>query len=183
MKRRADRNDVVLILCAVFLLLTVSFGLITYRLGQDLKQQHRASVQVIQAKNDTINILKKKTANIQELYRPTLSNAFFWIVYFKIQCPEVVYWQIIQETSLKSRIFLKTNNCFNIHFVPKRKTAANGKYGVYCRYENFVESIHDYKILQDSWHLPSNLTNKQYLKALIKVRFATDSTYTNGFKR
>ena len=185
-KKIFGMNNIIFLFLIIFACSTLGFAIYNFSLKKEIQLQENKT-QEEKFKNrmlqDTIWMLKQKVANIEELYKPTKDNVWFWINYFKLKNPLVVMGQIVGETDMRSKIFIQTNNLFNIHFVPKRKSTANGHWKVYCRYDNFVESIKDYKLLQDAWHVPVGLSNEKYIMLLHHVKFATDTTYLKGFKR
>jgi len=178
-KKIIDRNDLFFIgtmLFAVLFVFSLIYSIRLYYQNQSIVKDYNTEIAL---KNAYIDSLNKKVNNIEELYKPTLQNAWYWINYFKIKNPKIVLKQIILETSLKSNIFVQTNNCFNINYVKGRKSTCIGKYKQYCRYSDYVQSIKDYKLLQDRWNVPDNMSDEYYCKLLIRVNFAEDKEYIN----
>jgi len=93
---------------------------------------------------------------------------------------DVFIEQVLLETdNLKSKICLDNNNLCGMKYAKNRKTTSIGeKYG-HALYDNFKQSIMDYKLWQDYHEDKIDLcqTNKEYKKFLIDVGYAEDNNY------
>lgn len=101
--------------------------------------------------------IKKDTINV------SISKVSDSLLYYKIKergilFPEIVFAQALLESAhFKSNIFVSNNNLFGMRLPRVRKTTAIGKRRGYAVYDNWMLSVNDYKLWQNS--IP-----KKYLK-------------------
>lgn len=93
----------------------------------------------------------------------------------KIQHPHIVISQArLESGNYKSNIATKNNNLFGMKMPRQRKTTATCKKNGYAYYENWIESVKDYKIWQDKY--AKNMTEEEYLSYL-SDKYSEDSNY------
>lgn len=95
-----------------------------------------------------------------------------------IQCPEVVYAQMILETNFfRSKIFKQNNNMFGMK--TNSRSYDRGELNGHAKYDNTLDSILDYKEWQDQMSGGKKFKdNEEYLKFLKQVGYAEDPKYT-----
>jgi flagellum-specific peptidoglycan hydrolase FlgJ len=105
------------------------------------------------------------------------------IYYERIKYPEIVLLQAQLETGFyTSDIFSNGKNCFGMKFPQYRETLAAGTYQEHAQYNNWWESVQDYKIWQDwysslGYKINTINDNDFYLVFLRCVRYAEDPYY------
>lgn len=110
------------------------------------------------------------------------------IWYEKIQTPEVVLLQAQLETGFyTSDIFRNGHNCFGMRYPKLRNTVATGEYQGHAKYNNWIDSVIDYKIWQD-WYMSvgyriSDNESAQYMVFLRCVGYAEDPHYIHKLVR
>jgi len=86
-----------------------------------------------------------------------------YLLLIGVAAPDTVYYQACLETGFfKSDLFLTGNNLFGMKRPYSRETYVIGEYLGHARYNNWVESILDYKIWQDQREIQTDYL--QYLK-------------------
>ena len=101
--------------------------------------------------------IKKDTINVS-IGKVTDSLLYYKIKELGILFPEIVFAQAILESAhFKSNVFKNNNNLFGMRLPRVRKTTAIGKRRGYAIYDNWMLSVDDYKLWQNS--IP-----KKYLK-------------------
>lgn len=86
--------------------------------------------------------------------------------------------QIILETnSLTSRICLENNNLFGMKLARSRSTTARGIRYKHAYYDNFIESIRDYKLYQDYFLVENCPDEDSYLDMLETNGYSTAVHY------
>ncbi len=134
-------------------------------------------------KNDIINLsdsiinihnkYKKDSVFYINLYQMNWENICFFIDFFKIKHPEVVKAQILLETNyLKSEACQINKNLFGMKYVKGRLSTHSYKNFAY--YNNYVESIMEYKMWQDFYYK----NNKEdYFGFLKRIGYAPNDKY------
>ncbi len=121
--------------------------------------------------------------NLDEIYKFTWQNIDFWLDYYQVKFQRVVKAQIILETnSLKSKICLKNNNLFGMKMAKYRPTTAKGIRYKHAYYDNYIESIRDYKLYQDYFEVENCPDEYSYLKMLEKNRYAKALHYVSALR-
>jgi hypothetical protein len=181
---KTDRNDIILILCSVFLILTVFLSILVYCTIKLNKTQHKSFVKELALKNDTINMIGKNMDDVITILEPNLVDAFIWIDHYHIKYPDIALRQIqIESGNFTSYIAKVNNNVFGMRMPHNRKTTATCENHGFAVYDNFVQSIIDYKYYQDAIRVPDGLTNYQYAKFLENNHYWEDTTYINKLLR
>jgi len=97
--------------------------------------------------------------------------------------PDIVFGQALLESgNFKSNVFKENNNLFGMRLPKVRKTTAIGKNRGYAKYENWVQSVGDYLLWQQS--IP-----KKYLKSrenyfyYLQKYYCTSPHYQSRVKR
>lgn len=95
--------------------------------------------------------------------------------------PDVVLAQAMLESGhFKSNLFKKNNNVFGMKFPRQRQTTSKGeKYGQ-AYYSNWIDSVKDYKLWQQSRNLTS-LSKDEYIKKLDKIYCIPPSCASNNY--
>jgi uncharacterized FlgJ-related protein len=84
--------------------------------------------------------------------------------------PDIVFCQsVIESGHYKSKICKSNNNLFGMKQPKKRKTISKGAKNGYASYDNWVESIKDYKIWQDINLKGNKISRNGYLNYLRRV--------------
>lgn len=79
--------------------------------------------------------------------------------------PEIVFAQgVLESGHFKSDLFRNNNNVFGMRQPKLRKTTATGKRKGYAVYDNWIESVRDYKLWQESLPTKYKKTKKTYLR-------------------
>lgn len=105
------------------------------------------------------------------------------IYYEGIKYPDVVLLQAQLETGFyTSDIFNTGRNCFGMKFPKFRPTVSTGEYLGHAKYNNWWESVQDYKLWQDwymslGYQINTESDNTFYLVFLRCVRYAEDPKY------
>lgn len=121
--------------------------------------------------------------NLDEIYKFTWQNIDFWLDYYQVKFQRVAKAQIILETnSLKSKICLNNNNLFGMKMAKYRPTTAKGIRYKHAYYDNFIESIRDYKLYQDYFDVENCPDEYSYLKMLEKNRYAKALHYVSALR-
>ncbi|MBN1386844.1 MAG: glucosaminidase domain-containing protein [Bacteroidales bacterium] len=122
--------------------------------------------------------------NLDEIYKFTWQNIDFWLDYYQVKFQRVAKAQIILETnSLTSKICLKNNNLFGMKLAKYRPTTAKGIRYKHAYYDNFIESIRDYKLYQDYFLVENCPDEYSYLKMLETNRYATAMHYVEALRK
>ena len=121
--------------------------------------------------------------NLDEIYKFTGQNIDFWLDYYQVKFQRVAKAQIILETnSLKSKICLKNNNLFGMKMAKYRPTTAKGIRYKHAYYDNYIESIRDYKLYQDYFDVENCPDEYSYLKMLETNRYAKALHYVSTLR-
>lgn len=122
--------------------------------------------------------------NLDEIYKFTWQNIDFWLNYYQVKFQRVAKAQIILETnSLKSKICLENNNLFGMKLARSRSTTARGIRYNHAYYDNFIESIRDYKLYQDYFSAENCLDEYSYLDMLETKGYATAVHYVETLRK
>lgn len=157
------------------------------RVSSYLESEVRASEESYRAAVNENNHLKDSLTyiyeNLDEIYHFTWQNIDFWLDYYHVRFKRVAKAQIILETNaLKSKICLKNNNLFGMKMAKYRPTTAKGIRYRHAYYDNFIESIRDYKLYQDYFLVENCPDEYSYLKMLEKNRYATALHYVSALR-
>ena len=107
----------------------------------------------------------------------TENNVYSTLLRMDIKYPEVVMSQIMLESNnLKSRLCIINNNLLGMTVPSKRKTTAINKKG-YAKYRNWIESLIDYKLYQESVLATHNLDTKKKYIAFLNKNYAKSKDY------
>lgn len=100
-------------------------------------------------------------------------------VYF----PDIAWSQSALETgNWKSKVFKENHNLFGMKRARVRKTTSIGqKYG-HATYNNWLNSVIDYKLWQKAYRIDSNTTRSQYITLLKRV-YCPDKNYFSRVKK
>jgi uncharacterized FlgJ-related protein len=86
-----------------------------------------------------------------------------------ITYPDVAIAQSLWETGyFKSDVFLNNNNLFGMRHPGKRETTSIGKSLNHAKYNNWLDSIADYKLWEKDWGM-DKLPRDQYINKLNRV--------------
>ena len=157
------------------------------RVSSLLESEVRASEEAYRLAVDENRHLKDSLTsiyeNLDEIYKFTWQNIDFWLDYYQVRFQRVAKAQIILETnSLKSKICLQNNNLFGMKMARYRPTTAQGIRYKHAYYDNFIESIRDYKLYQDHFDVENCPDEYSYLKMLEKNRYAKALHYVSALR-
>lgn len=86
-----------------------------------------------------------------------------------ITYPDVAIAQSLWETGhFKKGVFLKNNNLFGMKHPGRRKTTSIGKANNHAKYNNWLDSVTDYKLWEKDWGM-DKLPKDQYINKLNNV--------------
>jgi uncharacterized FlgJ-related protein len=136
----------------------------------EVKQQHDSLVFQL-SKQKQVNKKLKDSINNILLFNP--ENVQRFISYYNILHENVVYRQSLLETKyFSSEVFKENNNLFGMKHPYQRATTSLGSKNGHASYNNYIESIKDYKIYQDSY----------YILFLKEAGYAEDEYYQHKLK-
>jgi hypothetical protein len=73
-----------------------------------------------------------------------------------------------ESAHFKSKVFQENNNLFGMKLARQRNTTAVGENRGHAKYDNWQDSVKDYKLWQDSNGM-SNLPKEQYISKLSNI--------------
>jgi flagellum-specific peptidoglycan hydrolase FlgJ len=86
-----------------------------------------------------------------------------------IEFADIVFCQAILESGhFKSKVVTNNNNLFGMRHPSRRKTLSKGSRFKYAIFDNWYDSVKDYKLWQDNFLKNKCLTRKQYLNYIEK---------------
>jgi len=122
-----------------------------------------------------INTLKDKEC--------TKENVYLAIKQLGIKHADIVFAQIMLESSnLKSKLTKTNNNFFGMKQANKRETTSIGSLHGYAMYDNWYSCVVDYLLYQQNILKNKTVTKTQYL-AIISKKYSECSTYKQRIKR
>jgi uncharacterized FlgJ-related protein len=116
----------------------------------------------------------------KNLYKFNWDNVCYWADYYQIKHSEIVKGQILLETNyLTSEVSRYNHNLFGMK-LPNNKNGRKciGIYKSHAIYNNYIESIEDYKIWQDRYYK----YDEDYYKFLRRIGYAKDEKYIHKLK-
>jgi uncharacterized FlgJ-related protein len=131
-------------------------------------------------------VLSKTNQNNYEIITQVVSfseqNVYRQLIKLGIAYPDVVLAQAKIETgNFTSKIFRENNNMFGMKLPYRRKTTAVGENRNHAKYTDWIQSIKDYKLWQDTM-IHRAPTKSAYL-AYLKRNYAQDKNYINKIKK
>ncbi len=102
----------------------------------------------------------------------------------EVQHVDIVFAQALLESAeFKSNVFKTRNNLFGMKVPGKRPTVASnvGKKG-YAHYDNWVQSVEDYRLYQNYVTKNKDLSRSQYLSIIAKS-YSQTSDYVTRLNR
>ena len=100
-----------------------------------------------------------------------------------VMYPDVAMAQCMLETGyFKSDIFLDNNNLFGMKHPRQRQTLSKGPNRGHASFENWQDSVKDYKMWQD-YNKLSNLSKDQYVAKLNRIYCIPPSCGTNNYAK
>ena len=132
--------------------------------------------------------IKSKGVN-SKLEKPKVSLGISYLGLYEqiikagVKFPEIVFAQAVLESAhFKSPLFERGNNLFGMQYPKKRETTAISSTNGYSRYENWHESVYDYKLWQDFlFDKRGELTQDEYF-AYLNMWYAEDKKYVAKVK-
>lgn len=124
----------------------------------------------------------KQEKSFEEISKVALWNA---IKNMNIYHPEIVFAQAILETgNFTSSVFKNNNNLFGMKMPGKRPTVAKKpkKKGGYAVYDNWQQSVEDYKLYQSYLFRKGELGKAKYFNYLDKI-YCQSTGYSNKLKQ
>ena len=118
---------------------------------------------------------------LKELREPSHINyerLYEHILKAGVKFPDIAFAQAVLESAhFKSPLFERANNLFGMQYPIKRETTAISSTNGYSKYENWHESVYDYKLWQDFlFRRRGELTQAEYFAYLHKW-YAEDKKY------
>ena len=119
------------------------------------------------------------------------SNQFsidYYILYEQIvasgvKFPEIVFAQAVLESGhFTSSLFERANNLFGMKLPRKRETTAIGSTNGYSKYENWHQSVYDYKLWQEFLFDRRGELSKAEYYAYLDKWYAEDKLYVSKIK-
>lgn len=152
-----------------------------FDLKKELEQNQLLFIRIVTFKDSMMNLLNDELKFNHGLYKFNWQNICYWVDYYEIKNPSVVKAQILLETNfLTSEVCLYNHNLFGMrepYFKKGRKTI--GSYKQHAVYNNYIESIEDYKIWQERMYK----FNENYYTFLYRIGYATDKKYIFKLKK
>jgi len=100
-----------------------------------------------------------------------------------VMYPDVAMAQSMLETGyFKSDIFLYNNNLFGMRQPKKRRTLSKGPNRGHASFDNWQDSVSDYKMWQD-YNKLSNLSKDQYVAKLNRIYCMPPSCGSNNYAK
>jgi hypothetical protein len=100
-----------------------------------------------------------------------------------VMYPDVAMAQCMLETGyFKSDIFLDNNNLFGMKHPRQRQTLSKGPNRGHASFDNWQDSVKDYKMWQD-YNKLSNLSKDQYVAKLNRIYCIPPSCGTNNYAK
>jgi hypothetical protein len=100
-----------------------------------------------------------------------------------VMYPDVAMAQSMLETGyFKSGIFLDNNNLFGMKHPRQRQTLSKGPNRGHASFENWQDSVKDYKMWQD-YNKLSNLSKDQYIAKLNRIYCMPPSCGSNNYAK
>jgi hypothetical protein len=132
--------------------------------------------------------IKSKVVN-DELSQPKVSLVISYLGLYEqiikagVKFPEIAFAQAVLESShFTSPLFERANNLFGMQYPIKRETTAISSTNGYSKYENWQESVNDYKLWQEFvFDRRGDLTKTEYL-AYLQKWYAEDKRYVTKVK-
>ena len=110
-------------------------------------------------------------------------NVYMAIKQLNIEHADVVFAQIILESSnLKSKLAKTNNNFLGMKQAKKRETTAIGSKNGYARYSNWYDCINDYLLYQQNILKNKKITKTQYI-TLIGKKYSETKDYKKRLSR
>lgn len=100
-----------------------------------------------------------------------------------VKFPEIAFAQAVLESShFTSPLFERANNLFGMQYPIKRETTAISSTNGYSKYENWRESVNDYKLWQEFlFNRRGELSKTEYF-AYLQKWYAEDKRYLTKVK-
>lgn len=145
-------------------------------LKEDIEFKELFFYRVISFKDSMMSDMDKELNFNRNLYKFNWDNICYWVEYYKIKQPDIVKSQILLETNfLTSEVCTYNHNLFGMrepYYKKGRKTI--GSYKNHAVYNNYIESIEDYKIWQERMY---KYDKENYYTFLLRIRYAQDKRY------
>jgi len=142
-------------------------------------QPKEAGIDPMQEQLDSLKIeVDSLRLRYDQLHELSWENIDYWLEEFEIYHPEIVKQQIALETGmLTSAICLENSNLFGMKEPRVRETTALGTQRGHAFYRNYIDSIKDYKLWQDSMY-----DGGDYYSFLNRVGYAEANHYIAALK-
>jgi hypothetical protein len=123
----------------------------------------------------------KEDTSAQYIYNRTIlnwENIAFWMKYLKIEHPDIVTAQIVQECgwNLDSKKAIQNGNILGLKKAYNRLTTADYIKDGHCGYSSFIRCLKDYQLFQEA-----NYKDGDYYSFL--KGYAEDSLYIKKLKQ
>jgi len=176
MEKRSDkRKNVLWMFIASILIILIILDLDKSRQIDSLNAQKDLLFEQTQKNQSKIDSLKLE---LDTLHTLSWENIEYWIDTLGIDHPEIAMQQVILETGMLSSDICKENhNLFGMKEPRVRKTTALGTKRGHAYYENYIDSIKDYKLWQDEMYDGGN-----YYSFLSNVGYAEAKHYIASLK-
>lgn len=113
------------------------------------------------------------------IFHMTMEDVDVWLKECSIKFPSIVKAQIRLETGHFTSLICRENkNLFGMRYPSQRSTTAIGELNGHALYTSYKSSIEDYKIWQDIYYCKG----ENYYTFLLRIKYATDSSYINKLK-
>jgi flagellum-specific peptidoglycan hydrolase FlgJ len=114
----------------------------------------------------------------------TYEKLYEQIIKSGIRHPDIVFAQAILESGyFTSSLFVRANNLFGMQLPTKRETTAVGSTNGYSKYENWQQSIYDYKLWQEFLFSRRGELSKAEYYAYLKKWYASDKRYVSKVQK
>jgi hypothetical protein len=118
---------------------------------------------------------EKEDLNKENLWRTIVDQG--------IKFPDLVFAQALLESGdLRSSLCVKSNNLFGMKMPTERKTVAKHGKNDYAKYDHWVQSVRDYKLLQEYLFRKREYTRSEYVEMLSR-RYSETRDYVKRVRR
>lgn len=134
----------------------------------------------VQPQIDSLQIkLNNANGNIYNRTVLNWENIDYWLEYFKVQYPDIIKAQIVQECgwNLDSKKAIQNNNILGLTKATQRLTTATYIEDGHAGYPNFISCIKDFSIYQQKYY-----NGNDYYEFIQKSNYSQDSTYIKKIK-
>lgn len=173
---KQENANAIFLLLIMFLIITIGKNSVDSRNEiDDLSVQKQ---EIIEQRDAEVSKSDSLQVELDKLHDLSWENVDYWIDTLGIDHPEIVKQQIAIETGMLTSTICKENsNLFGMKEPRVRETTALGTKRGHAYYENYIDSIKDYKLWQDNMY-----SGGDYYTFLADVGYAEATHYITALK-